>query len=117
MCCSTAKTPTAPGKPTLVCLRSFFGDVASSGPTVGPDGKPLHNPHVIRVDVLEVKSGIDDSEADLMCTLIRRVGVGMLAKSFTLCTGNPALSGSGLTMRHRMQTDDKYKILADVPGD
>lgn len=34
-------------------FRSFLGDVASSGPAVGPDGKPLHNPHVIRVDVYE----------------------------------------------------------------
>jgi hypothetical protein len=44
-----------PNEGPLACLRSFFGDVASSGPTVGPDGKPLHNPHVIRVDVLEVR--------------------------------------------------------------
>jgi hypothetical protein len=65
---NTARTPRPPymernttaSLTKCTCLRSFFEDVASSGPTVGDDGRPLHNPHVIRVDVLEV-AGAEDT--------------------------------------------------------
>lgn len=57
---------------------------------MGPDGKPLHNPHVIRVDVYEVKvyswrrCGL---HIYMWCCSSRMMGC---MQALTVCQGGPA---------------------------
>ena len=105
-----------PARNPLLALRSFFGDVASSGPTVGPDGKPLHNPHVIRVDVLEVRKFRGQATGGPHMHWHAQGETRHATRLRGCVHRQSAMLAARLTMRCFLQADDKYKILADVPG-
>lgn len=105
-------------KQLLLCARSFFGDVASSGPRVGPDDKPLHNPRHPRrrpggICFFFTSPALHFYSTCVLCALGFR---GLECTNTLISWQNCPFASTLMLWCWRLQYDDKYKILADVPG-